>query len=274
MKVVAAVNGLITAEVAAIYAVHYAALHGFSLVLLHVENPYDSRDDVERSMTVIEEAAAARMISVERIVLEGRPIKVIRRYLAENRVDILFCSTSKRRRFLWNSLRDQLSRQALASDLAVVQVVRLDAAHAMRRMVLSIQEDRLSVKKFALFAAFARAYEADTEIYSVTVLGAKQMAELDIPLTRARLRQINDRLSHYVKLASFMDVPLRIKHAAARNEIDQVLHHLSHHDFQLMIVGGRRLSRLGMLLGSRSPLERLLRETPINTVAFYGQGKG
>lgn len=273
MKVVAAINGLITAEVAALYALRYAALHDFSLVLLHVENAADSRDDVERSMAVIEEAAAD-MVSIERVLLAGNPLKAIKRYLSDNRVDMLFCSTSRRRRFFRNSLRDQLTSQPLAADLAVVQVVRLDTAHAVRSMVLPIQEDRLSVKKFALFAAFAKAYGATTEIYSVTLVGAKQLADLDIPLTRALLRKINDCLSHYVKLARFMAIPLRIKHAATRSEIDQVLHHLSHHDFQLMIVGGRRLSRLSLLFIGKPPIERLFRETPINTIAFYGQGNG
>ena len=91
--------------------------------------------------------------------------------------------------------------------------------------------------------------------------------------TRALLKKINDRLSHYAKLARFMGIPFHIKHAAARNEIDQVLHHLSHHPFQLMIIGGRRLSILSRLL-RRKPIERLLHETPINTIAFYDRDHG
>lgn len=83
MKVIAAVNDLITSEITAFYALRYAALHGFPLTLLHVENPLDSLDDVERSMAVI-------------------------------------------------------------------------------------KEDRLSVKKFAFFASFAKAYGAATEVYSIT----------------------------------------------------------------------------------------------------------
>lgn len=273
MKVVAAVNGLITSEIAALYALRYASLHGFPLTLLHVENPEDSLDEVERSMVVIEEAAAVDAVTTERILLAGKPVKAIRRYLSANRVDTLFCSTSRHRQFFQNSLREQLTCQPLSADLAVVQIVRLDAAHAVRNMVLPIEEARLSVKKFALFASFARAYGAATEVYSVTLADSKKLAELDIHLTRTLLRKINERLSHYVKLARFMDIPFRIKHAVARNEIDQILHHLSHHDFQLMIVGGRRRSGLPRLFGNH-PIERLLRETPLNTIVFYGREDG
>ncbi len=273
MKVIAAVNGLITAEVAALYALRYATLHGFTLTMLHVENPEDSLEDVERSMAVIEEAAAIDHVATERILLSGNPAKAIRRYLSENRVDTLFCSTRRRRGFFENSLSAQLVRLNLPADLAVVQVVRLDAAHAVRRMVLPIEEDRLSVKKFAFFAGLAQAYGAAAELYSITPVDSKKLAELDMPLTRALLKKINDSLSHYTKLARFMGVPLHIKHAAARNEVDQVLHHLSHHPFQLMVIGGRRLSILSRLFRAK-PIERLFHETPINTIAFYGREDG
>lgn len=270
MKVIAAVNGLITAEVAALYALRYAAQHGFTLLLLHVVNPADSLDEVERSMAVIEEAAAIEQVTTERVLLAGSPAWAIRRYLSENRADTLFCSTRRRRGFFENSLSEQLARLALPVDLAVVQVVRLDTAHAVRHMVLPIEEDRLSVKKFAFFAGLAQAYGAAAEIYSISRVDSKKLAELDMPLTKALLRKINDRLAHYAKLARFMNLSLHIKHAVARNEIDQVLHHLSHHPFQLMVIGGRRRSILSRLFKGK-PLERLFHETPINTIAFYGR---
>lgn len=273
MKVVAAINGLITSEIAALYALRYATVHGFTLVLLHVKNAEDRVADVERSMAVVEEAAAIDKIATERVLLAGNPLKAIRSFLGDNRVDTLFCSTSRHRRFFTKSLREQLVSLPLPVDLAVVQVLRLDAPYLVRSMVLAIQEDRLSVKKFALVASFAKAFEADIEIYSVTMVGRKQLAELDIPLTRSMLRKINDRLSHYVKLARFMGIPLRIKHAVARNEVDQVLHHLSHRDFQLLIVGGRRLSMLSSLF-RKKPIDRLFHETPVNTIAFYDRANG
>jgi len=259
--------------VAALYALRYAALHGFGLILLHVVNAEDSLADVERSMAVIEEAAALDSVVTERVLLDGAPGKAIGRFVADNRIDTLFCSTSKRHRFLAQSLRDQLIRLPLAADLAVVQVVRLDTVYAVRKMVLAIQEERLSVQKFVLFAGLAKSYAAAAEIYSVTVVDSKKLAELDIHRTRSLLRAINDHLAHYLKLAGFMGISLHIKHAATRSEVDQILHHLSHHDFQLLIVGGRRLSTLSSLFRSK-PIERLFLETPVNTIAFYGRGNG
>ncbi|NIR95270.1 MAG: hypothetical protein GWO08_16935, partial [Gammaproteobacteria bacterium] len=96
---------------------------------------------------------------------------------------------------------------------------------------MPIKEDRMSVEKFTFFASMARAYNASGEIYSVTVTSKKKRAGLDLGDTRRILQKIDDRLSHYEQLAKFMDIPLRLKHAIALNEIDQVLHHLSHNDF-------------------------------------------
>ncbi|OGQ95641.1 MAG: hypothetical protein A2521_17235 [Deltaproteobacteria bacterium RIFOXYD12_FULL_57_12] len=273
MKVIAAVNGLVTAEVAALYALHYARVFGFTLSLLHVINPDDNRDEVEKSMTAIEEAAMPFGTATERIFLDGDPVRAIKGFLAETRADVLFCSTRMRRRFFENSLSERLTRLSLPVDLAVVRVVHPNAAHLAQNSVLPIREDRLSEKKFTLFAALTKAYAASAEIYSVSVTGKRKLAELDLPATRELLRRINGRLVHYVRLARLMDVPLRLKHAFATNEVDQILHHLSHHEFQLAIIGGQRLSAMSRLFGER-PIERLFRYTPVNTIAFYARDKG
>lgn len=273
MKVVAAINGLLTSEVAAFYALRYAAWRGFSLILLHVVNDEDDKSDVVQSMEVIEAVAAADQVTCARVWLAGNPVQAIRCYLAEQRVDTLFCSTSRQPKFWKVTLRDGLIRQPLAADLAVVKVVRLDAAQTVRNLVLPIIGARLSVQKFAFVAGLAQAYGASVEVYSLTLVSPQRQAKLDIPLTRALLRRINDHLSHYLKLARGMGLSLHIKHAAARNEIDQLLHHLARSDCQLMVIGGRRPRNLANVFWGRS-IERLFRETTINTIALYGRDDG
>jgi len=116
MQVVAAVNGMIPSEVAALYALRYAVGHGFGLTLLHVENPGDRLLDVEWSMARIEAEAAGLGGSVQRLVLSGEPAGAIRGYLAEHRVDTLFCATSRRRHFWRRSLREELIRRPLPAE--------------------------------------------------------------------------------------------------------------------------------------------------------------
>jgi nucleotide-binding universal stress UspA family protein len=69
-----------------------------------------------------------------------------------------------------------------------------------------------------------------------------------------------------------LDIPLTIKHALTGREVDQILHHVARHDFQLMIIGGRRLSPLSGVF-RENPMERLFRHTPVNTIAFYARDK-
>ncbi|MBW2183664.1 MAG: universal stress protein [Deltaproteobacteria bacterium] len=275
MNVIAAVNGQVTSEVAAMYGLHFARIYGLPLILLHVVNPKDSLDSVEKSMENIEEAAKEHKVETERVLLEGTTAATVKRYLFENKSEILFCSTRfRQRKKLFNlSFSEKLTSMDLPVDLAVVRVIHIHSTlSTTERIVLPIKEDRMSVEKFTFFAAMARAYNASGEIYSVTVTSKKRRASLDMGDTKRILQKINDRLSHYIQLAKLMDIPLRIKHSIAINEIDQVLHHLSHNDFHLMIVGGERLSAYASF-SKPKPIERLQRYTPVNTIAFYLRGK-
>lgn len=272
MKVVAAVNGLITSEVAALYALRYAALYGYTLVLLHVDNPRDARDEVEAGMAVVEEAAVGYGVKTERLFLPGRPAPAIAAYLAQTPTDTLFCSTRMRKSFFEDSLSERLSRLNLPANLAVVRVTRVEAWALTREVVLPIREERLSVEKFVFFASLVKALGAAAEIYSISPVSRRRQAALDLGATRELVQRTNERLNHYSHALRLLAVEFRIKHALATDEIDQILHHLSHHDCQLLVVGGRRLSRHPRLLGE-SRLERLFRYTPVNTIAFYAGNK-
>lgn len=272
MKVIAAINGLVASEISALYALRYAALYDYTLTLLHINNPDDTLDEVESSMAVIEEAAAACAVKTERLFLSGNPVKKIRAYLHEVKTDTLFCSTRMRRSFFENSLSDKLSRLALPANLAVVRVARVESLATTTDVVLPILADRLSVEKFVFFCSMTRAFEAAAEIYSISLAGKRKTAALDIGATRDLFQKINARLNHYDHNLTLMNIPFRIKHAIAENEVDQLLHHLANHDFQLMILGGRRLSALAGLF-RENPLERIFRYTPTNTIAFYARDK-
>lgn len=272
MKVVAAVNGLITSEVAALYALRYAALYGYTLVLLNVENSSNNRGETEASMAVVEEAAEGYGVKTERLFLQGRPAQAIAAYLARTPTDTLFCSTRMRTSYFEHSLSDKLSRLYLPANLAVVRVTRVEAWALTREVVLPIREERLSVQKFVFFTSMVKTLGATAEIYSFSQVNRSRQAALDLAATRELFQRINERLNHYSHALRLLEVEFRIKHALATDEIDQILHHLSHHDCQLLIVGGWRLSRHPHLFGE-SRLERLFRHTPVNTIAFYGRGK-
>ncbi|MFC1845275.1 universal stress protein [Thermodesulfobacteriota bacterium] len=270
MNVIAAINGQVTSEVAALYGLHFARIHGLPLILLHVKNPEDSIEAVEKSMADIEKVAGEYDMTTERVMLEGPPAESVRHYLITNKPEILFCSTRYRqpKKFFNLSFSEKLRRMSLPVDLAEVRVVHIHSTLSTEKIVLPIRKDRISVEKFTFFASMAKAYNASGEIYSVTVTSKKKRARLDLGDTKRILQKIDDRLSHYEHLAELMDIPLRLKHSIALNEIDQVLHHLSHNDFHLMIVGGERLSAYSALTRTK-PIERLHRSTPVNTIAFY-----
>lgn len=272
MKVVAAVTGLITSEIAALYALRYAKLHDYPLVLLHVQNAPTPAPEVESSMAVVEEAAERLGVKCERLFLTGQPLKAIRDYLGDGRTDTLFCSTRMRSRYFEDSLSEKLSRRPLPANLAVVRIARVEAWAHTREVVLPIREERLSVEKFIFFSSLTKALAAGAEIYSISPVSRRQQAALALTGTRELFQRINLHLNHYSQALKLLAIPARIKHALATDEVEQILHHLSHHDCQLLVIGGSRLSRLPNLFGENR-LERLFRHTPVNTIAFYPRGK-
>lgn len=274
MKVVAAMNGLVSSDVAALYALRYAALFDHTLCLLHVLNPTDRREEVEMSMAEAEEAAFHYGVKTERVFLTGEPADAIGKYLAATRTDTLFCSTRirEKKRFFQNSLSEKLSRLSLPANLAVLRVAHVNAVFVTENILLPIREDRLSARKFAFFSAMAKAFGAATEIYSIHPADRRRIDAMDTHTARMLFQKINSRLGHYANTMKLLDIPLTIKHALTSSEVDQILHHLARHNFQLMIIGGRRLAQFPGFF-RENPMERLFWHTPVNTIAFYAREK-
>ena len=266
MTVAAAINGQIASEGAALYAMQYAQTLDRTLELLHVKNDQDALEEVETSMENIERAAAERGVEVRRFILEGEPVRAVGNHLLEGRAEILFCGARVRK----NLRKDSFSRRLLAGcsdcDIAVAHTPHAGAVLAVEHALLPIREDRLSPMKFAFFATLLRGCGAAGEIYSVTRLRTRRRSELETCQVRERLEQINRRLSHYTRLAALAGFSLHVKHAFASDRTAQILHHLHHYGYQLLVLGGRRPS-FPFLKWDRT--ERLLQVTPINTILFY-----
>lgn len=112
MIVIAALNGTLTSESAAHYALRYCSVYRFDLHLLHVRNETDPIESVMQSMENVEMEASRMEIKVEYILLEGQPLKALKAYVRKRPVDILFCSTPATRRFFLDSFSDKVTRTA------------------------------------------------------------------------------------------------------------------------------------------------------------------
>ena len=213
--------------------------------------------------------AAQYGVEVRRLFLEGEPMAALKGYLEERRPEILFCGTRVRNRIFEDSFSHRFVAMEPDCDLAVVRTLHVGAALTVDRALLPIREERMSPEKFAFFAALLRGYQAEGEIYSITPLRRRKRSELEVGQVRERLEQIDRRLSHYTRLAGLANLPLRVKHAFAEDETGQILHHIHHHGYRLLVLGGRR--PLFPFLGP-DRTERLLEVTPVNTILFYSRG--
>lgn len=268
MKVIAAINGTITAESMAFYALRYAKSQNFTLLLLHVENKKDGLDEVKASIDRITTVALSENIQVQHTILEKSSKRKIKEFLLSANADTIFCSTRKYKRFITDSFSEVLINMNLNIDIAVVRIVNISNIIDMNNMLLCIKEDKLSVKKFTFFATLASAYNAYGEIYSVTSMSRYSLSRVDMHEARQRLESINYNLRHYIKLVNFMPFSVHIKHSFANNEANSILTHIAKSDTQLVVIGAKRLS-IKSFFAKEKPIEKLMREASVNTIAYY-----
>lgn len=270
MRVVAAINGKITAEGAALYALKYAKLNGFILVLLHIKNANDDIKSVEESMQNIEEIGIEYGVEIEKEFLDGDEAGVISKYIKSTNIDILFCATRAKKRFFSKSFSEYLIKEALPVDIAVVRIVHLNSILNTASILAPVKNSRLSVYKFVFLSQMAKANDASCTLLSISELSKNRLSRFTTTKAKQMLKKIDDDLSHYFKLAKMAEIVFRIKHIAHENESKALLSYLGSGNYELMIFGGQRFSIFSRLLGEKT-IENILRETSINTIAYYSK---
>jgi hypothetical protein len=268
MKVIAALNGTITAESMALYALKYAKGQDLPLLLFHSENEKDDLHEVKASMDRISTLALSQEVQTETLILERSSHKSVKTFLSDINTDVIFCSTRKHKSPIIGSFSEALTKMGLNADIAIVRIVNMSSIIDIDKIILSIKEDRLSVKKFAFFASMASSYQTEGEIYSVSVMSRRALAAVDIHKARTRLGEINYNLRHYMKLSHFMPFTLHIEHGFTENETQSILTHIAKSTAQLVIIGARRLS-FTSVFNREMPIEKLMREASVNTIAYY-----
>jgi hypothetical protein len=268
MKVIAAINGTITSESMAFYALRYAQIQNLPLLLLHIENEKDDITDVNSSLDRISTLAASENIKIEFVVLQELNENVLKTFFSDISVDIIFCSARKHKSYISNSFSEALTKMNLDVDIAVVRIVKISHIKDLKNMMLCINQDKLSVKKFTFFSTLASAYSADGEIYSVSTMSKRQLSKVDMHEARSKLSTINFNLRHYIKLANFMPFSLHIKHDFSNNESNSILTHMTKSNTQLVVIGAKRLSISSFFI-REMPIEKLMRESSVNIIAYY-----
>lgn len=268
MKVIAAINGTITAESMAFYAIRYAKVQDQTLILVHIKNENDDVAYVHKSMERINTIALSYNVKTENVFLNGAPANTLKNYVIHNNIDIIFCSTRKQNKLFSNTFTQSLTKMNLGVDIAVVRIVSINNIMESNNLLLSIKEDKLSVKKFTFFSTFASAYKANTEIYSVTRMTRLQLSMVDIRRAREKLSLINYNLRHYLQLSKFMPFKIHIKHDFTNNEEKSILSHIAKSNTDLVVIGAKRLS-VKSFFKKEMPIEMLLRESSVNIIAYY-----
>jgi len=234
MKVITLINGTLISETSSIYALYYAKNLGLNLSLIHIKSK-DSLDMVARVAEDIQKLARSLGVEAEFVLYDS--LDELRELVDKENIDIIFSSTKHKHSFFDKSFAKTLIRMNMKVDLALVKVVKLGMSD-IEKIILPIRGDQLSVKKFAFFSAFVKAYEANSEIFSVDKISKKNSIALNAKTVKKRLATITFHLRHYFRLATLMDFKFSMKHHFAYIEGEDVQSHIAKNGYDLAIVGG------------------------------------
>ena len=268
MKVIAAINGSLVSESSAFLALNYAKNQGIDLILLHVKNHKDDISEVQNSASRIKAAADDLQLNCETVILKGHIKEAIKEYLEPLHIDSFFCSTRMHKNFITNSFSEAILKMKLNTNIAVIRIVHSHQFKELSSILLPIKETKLSVYKFTFVSTLASTYKSNVHILSISTTSKNHLAKQTLSTLRERSAHINFQLRHYLNLARLMPFKLNIKHDFSTNESNSILKYMAAHDSQLVIIGAKRLSFFSLFKGEK-PIERLMRETSTNLIAFY-----
>lgn len=261
MRVVSLINGTMISETSSIYALYYAKSFSLNLSLVHIKDN-DPEAIVDKVFTDIQRLAASLDVDVDLLVYDS--IDELEYLVADENVDILFCSTKHNRSIFEHSFAKKIINLDMKVDLAIVKVVKLAGADSVDKIIMPIRGFQLSVRKFTFFSIFVNAYDSDAEIFSIDKIKKSKAASLNAKKVKLKLEEIIFNLRHYFRLANIMKMKFSIKHHFAMVESDDVQSHIAKNSYDLAIVGGHHEKSFF----TQHPIDVLFEKPMINTIYF------
>ncbi|HAR46228.1 MAG: hypothetical protein A2X56_12790 [Nitrospirae bacterium GWC2_57_13] len=270
-RILTAINEHVQSEIAARYALQFAAAAGACLDICFVEEPGHQTEHGQ-----IARAAAERMqnrakaagVPCRLLYERGDPLTEIRRIVKTDVVDLVFVATrgeDVKRRFYTGTMARRLSR-GLPCSVALVRVVHLGRIHP--KEILVPLKSRLShaAERAAFIAVLSRAFDSRVHLFHVTrplrtfFHGEMHLTPLEwdqrLPADISRfIEELNRRrTAHERRLAPGVAGRVISVEAAVRR-----------HD--LIVMGASERGRAGSLLRG-NPVEQVLRETPCDLIVL------
>lgn len=245
-------------ETSSIYALHYAKELGLELTLVHIKGQ-DICKDVKKSSEDLKYLATSLEVDSDFLVFEN--LDEFKEFVNSKDVDMLFCSTRHNHSILDKSFVQTLIKKDIKVDLSVVKVVKLGRADSIDSIILPIRDSKLSVKKFTLFSAFAKAYSSKSEIYSVDKVSPISLSHNN---EKEKLQNVIFNLRHYFRISKMMNFKFSVKHDSALGEGERVEAHIARHGYDLAIVGAHH----DKSFFGQHPIDILFENPMINTIYF------
>jgi len=191
--------------------------------------------------------------------------------VGELAIDLVLAGARKvhpRRVFFVDSLSERLAR-TLPCAVAVVRIVNFTRETVLRRILLPIVAfSRTSEEKVLLVSLLAKCFHAPVLVYHFEEIHRKGKVSINYEAREALLRKGLSATAPFAERLREMALQVEQKADVGFEAVVHILSVATRHRCDLVVLDGSHRSLLEKAV-TRNPIERFMRETPVDLIVFY-----
>lgn len=273
MRIAAAINGTLTSEHAAYYALLYAQQMQLPLDFLTIVQEPFLHPNIEQNYKNLEEEARRRGVSTQLISYQSKPGEKtgpkLAKLLREDNYHTVFCSTrARKKRVFTDSVSQYLSRARIRCQVAIVKIHRVNQVSGFHRVGIFGGQKKPDLHQLALGLTLAKAHQGEVILSNPLPISHKSIHKLGLHDTRELLKSSDQGFRSLLSLCSLAGVPATIAHLpSGGRDVDYLLSR----KIDLMALSAPQLLRPKNLL-FEDAVEQVFRTIPINAIILFPRG--
>ncbi len=273
-KIMVAVDGSFHASVAARYSYLFArTFHSRLFVVTVISKDMNEKEEKTASYAIariIDEAKGAG-IDAEGVILKGDVIRVINRFVSDNKIDILITSTRRPQRegrFFVKSVTSGLMSGASCHVIAIKISHPGRSMRSKRVLVPIIGDGHMDKERTDVIGAFADRFNSNITVFHVNELSASRIKRLEKTGQEILITEGERKISSFMKALRDRGIHASEKIVSGSRVRDEIISEASHHKYDLIILGTTKRNIIKRVV-SGNPVEEILRDTPCDVMLLH-----
>lgn len=273
-KILVAVDGTFHASVAARYSFWFAlAFHSKLFVVTVISKDMNEKEEKSASYSIskIIDEASGSGLDIEGVILKGDVISAIKKFVKENKIDIVFSSTrrpQKEGRFFVQSVTSGLMSGVSCNVIAIKISHPGRSLRSKKVLVPLIGDGYMDRERADIVAALADRFSSSITVFHVNKLSASKIKRMEKPEKSLLIEEGEKRILSFMKELGSRGINASEKIVSGSKVRDEIISEASHHKYDLIILGTTKRNIINRVV-SGNPVEEILRDTPCDVMLLH-----